>query len=95
VNKLKDIARNLKNVKFATWMRLALLLFAFANQVLTATGRNPLPFSEETVYTGFTLLFTIASGICVFWKNNSFTGAALEADAFLEELRAKYERTDL
>lgn len=70
-----------------TIARTIVLALAFVNQILTAFGINPLPFSENTVYEFITLVFTIGASAWAWWKNNSFTNEAIKADEFLKELK--------
>ena len=76
------------NVSKATIIRTVVLVFALVNQVLTAVDINPLPFSEEQVYEAASLVLTAAASIWAWWKNNSFTAAAIEADKLKEQLKA-------
>lgn len=69
-----------------TIIRTIILVIALVNQVLTAAGKNPLPFSDEEIYTGLTLLFTVCATIWAWWKNNSFTKNAVAADAYKAQL---------
>lgn len=71
-----------------TIARTVVLLFALVNQFLTICGWNPLPFSEEGVYEGISLLLTVGASLWAWWKNNSFSEAALEADRYLKAVRA-------
>ena len=73
--------------KKETVVRTVVLLVSLLNQVLTLIGKNPLPFSDSTVYEGVSLLCTIGTSLWAWWKNNSFTSAALAADAYLETLK--------
>lgn len=52
-------------------------------------GKNPLPFAENELYAMFTAAATIAATLWAWWKNNSFTSEAIEADEYLAELREK------
>lgn len=60
---------------------------ALTNQVLSATGHRVLPIEsaelEQLVSTGL----TIATALVSWWKNNSFTPEAIEADDFLCQLK--------
>ena len=69
-----------------TIIRTIILVIALVNQVLTAAGKNPLPFSDEEIYTGLTLLFTVCATVWAWWKNNSFTKNAVAADAYKAQL---------
>ena len=70
-----------------TIVRTIILVVALINQVLTAAGKNPLPFSDEELYTGLTAVFTVAASAWAWWKNNSFTPAAIAADELLSKLK--------
>lgn len=69
-----------------TIIRTIILVAALVNQILTAAGKNPLPFSDEELYTGLTAIFTVAATVWAWWKNNSFTQNALAADAYKAKL---------
>lgn len=75
------------NASRETIIRTIVLFVALLNQVLTMFGLNPLPFSNEDIYSGLTAIFTVAATIWAWWKNNSFTQNAIEADEFLKKLK--------
>lgn len=79
---------NTSKVSKETIIRTVVLVFALVNQVLTALNINPLPFSEEEVYEAMSLVLTAAASIWAWWKNNSFTAAAIEADKLKDQLKA-------
>lgn len=74
-------------IKTETVIRTVVLLLALANQVLAIYGKNAIPITEDEVYQLITLIVTIASTLWAWWKNNSFTQEALQADAYLEQLK--------
>ncbi len=76
-----------RKIEPATIARTAVLFFALLNQILTMVGKNPLPFAEEDVYTAVTGILTVGASLWNWWKNNSFTQAALEADVYKKEIR--------
>lgn len=76
-------------VKTETIVRTIILVVALINQILTATGKNPLPFSESEMYEGLTAVATIAASVWAWWKNNSFTKAAINADEYMNELKQR------
>ncbi len=78
-------------MKKETILRTVLLVLALFNQILTALGKNPLPFSDEQLYETLSLLFTAAASLWAWWKNNSFTKEAIRADAYLAELKEEKE----
>ena len=76
-----------RKIETGTIARTAVLIFALFNQMLTMTGKNPLPFSEDQVYTVATGVLTVGASLWAWWKNNSFTQPALEADVYKEEIK--------
>lgn len=72
-----------------TIIRTVVLVVALVNQVLTATGKNPLPFSDDVIYEAVTLAVTIGASVWAWWKNNSFTANAIEADRYLKDLKTE------
>jgi len=67
--------------------RLIVLVVLLINQSLTMLGWNPLPFSEEQIYEGISSVATVAVGLWAWWKNNSVTKEAQEADQYLKKLK--------
>ncbi|MBQ8768851.1 MAG: phage holin [Oscillospiraceae bacterium] len=76
------------NVSKETIARTVVLLFALVNQFLTIFGWNPLPFSNDAVYEAVSMLATVGASLWAWWKNNSFTPAAIAADKMKDELKA-------
>lgn len=76
-------------VDAGTIARTIVLVVALVNQVLTMYGKNPLPFSDDEIYMAITTVFTVAATAIAWWKNNSFTQAAITADETLKELKTK------
>lgn len=77
----------MKNIKTDTVIRTIILIIALINQVLTALGKNPLPWSNEEIYSGLSAVATVAAAAWAWWKNNSFTKAAIEADTYKDSLK--------
>ena len=71
-----------------TIIRTVVLAVALINQVLTVFGKNPLPFSDEAIYAALSLAVTAGASLWAWWKNNSFTSEAVEADRYLAAIRA-------
>ena len=76
-------------VSKSTIVRTVVLVVMLINQLLAAFGKSPLPFSDEEVDTFVSTVLTAVSALWAWWKNNSFTKAALKADKVLKELKAK------
>lgn len=68
------------NIKTDTIIRTVVLLIALINQGLTSTGHSIIPVTDDQIAEIVTLCITIASSVWAWWKNNSFTQAALFAD---------------
>ncbi len=71
-----------------TVIRTVVLLISLINQILTVLGKNPLPFSDAALYEGLSLAFTAGASLWAWWKNNSFTAEAVEADKYLHAIKA-------
>ena len=76
-------------IKLETIIRTVVLIVALINQVLTMLGKSIIPVSDEQIAEVITLIFTVAASLWAWWKNNSFTKEAIEADAVLEDLRKR------
>ena len=76
-------------MKKSTIARTVVLVLALVNQLLVMFGINPLPFSDEGIYEAVTALLTVGASMWAWWKNNSFTKAAQEADRYLAQLRGQ------
>lgn len=79
----------MKKVSKATIARTVVLIIALINQVLTMSGHNPLPFADEAVYEAVTDVLTVAASVWAWWKNNSFSQSAIQADEFKDKLKAQ------
>lgn len=71
-----------------TIARTVVLFLALVNQFLLMTGKNPIPYADSEIYEFISYLFTGVAAIITWWKNNSFTTAAIEADKLMKELKA-------
>lgn len=74
------------DVKKTTIIRTIVLIVALVNQALTLAGKNPLPFENEEITDFLSYIFTAAASLWAWWKNNSFTANAIEADKVLDNL---------
>lgn len=77
------------NIKSGTIIRTVLLILALINQFLSIMGISPLPIEDEQLTEFISLGFTIATSVWAWWKNNSFTRAAVIADEYLESVRGE------
>lgn len=67
-------------IKKGTIIRTILLAVALVNQILTIAGKSPLPISDEQIETLVSTAITVVIAVINWWKNNSFTSLAIEAD---------------
>lgn len=74
-----------RKIETGTIVRTAVLAFALANQALVISGNNPLPFTEDEVGQAVSMTITAAASLWAWWKNNSFTQAAITADEKLHK----------
>lgn len=73
------------HVKGETIARTVVLFLALANQLMIAFGWSPIELEEDSVYAAVSTVVTIVTALCAWWKNNSFTKAALKADEVMKE----------
>lgn len=77
----------MNKISAGTIARTVVLFAALANQFLTMAGKNPLPFSEDAIYEGITMMLTGIASLWAWWKNNSFTKAAIAGDTMREQMK--------
>jgi len=81
---------NLNNkISAGTIARTACLLLALTNQILSACGKPVLPIESATVEQLVTAGITTVAALIAWWKNNSFTTAAIQADKYLESKKSQ------
>ncbi len=83
-----------KKIPTETIIRAIVLFVTLVNTFLTMSGKNPLPFAEEELYAWLSAAATVAATLWAWWKNNSFTPEAIQADEYLAELKANSTLTD-
>lgn len=86
---MKATTYNAPTISAGTIARTACLLLALTNQVLSALGKPVLPIESATVEQLVTAGITTVIALIAWWKNNSFTAAALEADKTFDRLKAQ------
>ena len=77
----------MKKISKETIIRTGVLILTLANTLLSAFGKNPLPFSETDIYQAVSAICTVAATVWAWWKNNSFTPNAVKADEVLKQLK--------
>ena len=83
-----------KKIPTETIIRAIVLFVTLVNTILTMSGKNPLPFAEDELYTWLSAAATVAATLWAWWKNNSFTSAAITADEYMAELKAQGTNTN-
>ena len=78
---------NAPTISAGTIARTACLLLALTNQLLSACGKPVLPIESQTVEQLVTAGITTVAALVAWWENNSFTPAALQADAEFDRLK--------
>lgn len=91
--KFKTIIKtiNLKNVNVSTWVRLAMMVIALVSYLAKEFGLVAPEITENQVYNVVIIVFTVVSFLQAYWKNNSFTEAAQEADNYFNLLKEDYK----
>lgn len=74
-------------IKKDTIARTVVLAAALCNQLLISCGKEALPWTENEIYIGVSTAITAAAAAWAWWKNNSFTKNARDADKYLAWLR--------
>lgn len=74
-------------IKTSTIVRTSILVLALINQALSIAGKSVLPISDEQLEQVISLLITIITAVWSWWKNNSFTAAAIEGDVVKDRLK--------
>lgn len=74
-------------ISTGTITRTIILVLALINQVLTMAGHSPIPIEDETVTELIATAATVAAALVAWWKNNSFTQAAIRGDEVMKSLK--------
>ena len=71
------------NMKSETIARTIVLALALINQCLAMAGRGTIDIAESEIYQIVSLAFTCGASVWAWWKNNSFTKEAIQADKIM------------
>lgn len=74
-----------------TIIRTIALAVVILNMILKALGKPLIDYDEGTVMYWLEYIIEIAVIIVTFWKNNSFSPAAIKADEILKQLKSETE----
>lgn len=75
-------------IKSDTIIRTVVTGLALINSVLVMLGKMPLPWSNDELYEGLSAVLAVTTTAWSWWKNNSFSRAAIQADEYMEELKS-------
>ena len=79
----------MNDITIGTIARTAALALALTNQLLSAAGKPVLPIENSQLEQLVTSGLTVAASVAAWWKNNSFTPAALEGDIVMNRIKGK------
>ena len=77
----------IKGTSTETIVRTIVMFVALINGMCAITGCAPLDIDENTIYCIVSGIAMVGSSIWAWWKNNSFTPAAKEADAYMRQMK--------
>jgi SPP1 family holin len=83
-----------QEIKTDTIIRTICLALALVNQILTAYGKSPLPIKDAQVEVLVSTTLTVICSVWGWWKNNSFTPAALAGDSLMRAIKNRGEKLD-
>lgn len=78
-----------KTITTGTIARTIVLALALVNQVLVMAGIQTIPIADETVNELVASAATILTALAAWWKNNSFTNAAIAGDQAMKRMKGK------
>lgn len=76
------------NVKADTIARTICLALALINQLLSVSGHAVLPIEDAQVEVLVSTVITIVASLVAWWKNNSFTKAAIMGDNLMYQIKS-------
>lgn len=79
----------MRKVDKGTIIRTSVLLLALINTSLQLMGWEVLPFTEDQLEMFITVALNFSAAMLAWWKNNSFTPEAIEADKYMKNMKSK------
>lgn len=77
----------MNTISKGTIIRTACLVLAIINNALAIFGKSPLPIDDVMLTEVISFGFTVVTSFVAWWKNNSVTPEAIEADKVMKELK--------
>ena len=81
-------------MKKSTIVRTICLAIVLINMILKATGHELIHIEENQVAEFVEMIISVIVIILSWWKNNSFTQSAIDADKYLEYLKNMKEEDE-
>lgn len=74
------------------WVRLIVFVIVSVNSSFMIAGYQILPFDDEQIVSGLSIVALVASEVWNHWKNNSYTQEAKEADTYMKSRKLKLKQ---
>lgn len=84
----------MKDITVGTIARTIVLVLALVNQALAIMGHGTIDIADDTIYQFCSLGATIITAGIAWWKNNSFTKAAIAGDDTKAAVKMGIENID-
>lgn len=78
-----------QKVSPGTIARTIVLILAVINQLLGMTGHSLIMVDDETINTLVSNIWIVAAALVAWWKNNSFTQAAITGDETMKQCKSQ------
>lgn len=75
------------NITSGTIARTIILALALINQILSVSGHAVLPIEDAQIETIVSTVWTVAASLVAWWKNQSFTQAAIAGDKITKAVK--------
>ena len=82
---------DVNKISAGTIARTIVLALALLNQILVMAGIQTIPIADETINELVASAATIITALIAWWRNNSFTPAAIAGDRTKDRLKGKGE----
>lgn len=82
--KIKSFFSAIATATPQTIVRTIVMLITLINMVCAVMGWTPIDIDEDAIYQVVSSIAAVLATIWAWWKNNSFTSAAKEADEVLK-----------
>lgn len=84
----------MSKISSGTVARTIVLMLALINQVFAIMGKGTIDIAEEDVYQLCSIVATIVTAAIAWWKNNSFSAAAIAGDDTKAAVKMGIENVD-